>query len=58
MNRMPTAKMQRAVELGAIELVALLEWELRSRPVALRHLRDRYRDFCAGLLRQLERCGK
>jgi hypothetical protein len=46
---------QRAVELGADELVNLLEWEFRERPIALRNARERYRKFCAGLYRQLQR---
>lgn len=49
----------RAVELGPVELMALLEWELSmglygDRPRALRNVRQRYVDFCRQLYRRLQ----
>jgi hypothetical protein len=46
---------ERAVALGPVELMNLLEWELRTRPRALRHTRKKYRDFCRCLYRRLQR---
>lgn len=54
-RRFPSPRQMRAVELGADELMALLEWELRERPRALRLARGRYTVFCRRLLAQLER---
>jgi len=49
---------ERAVELGPVELMALLEWELRRRPVALRNARTKYKEFCVALYRRLEKARK
>jgi hypothetical protein len=46
---------ERALALGADELVARCEWAFRSRPQELRALRKRYRAFCTDLLLELER---
>ena len=51
----PTADEERALELGADELIERLEWLLRDRPTALRKVRDRYRNFCTELYRRLEK---
>jgi hypothetical protein len=45
----------RAVELGPVELMALLEWELRHRPRALRNARREYVDLCQRLYARLAR---
>jgi hypothetical protein len=45
---------ERAVELGPVELMALLEWELRNRPRALQNQRKKYIAFCVELYRKLE----
>jgi len=54
-RRFPTPRELRAVELGADELMARLEWELRCRPRTLQSVRARYRRFCAESLSRLER---
>jgi hypothetical protein len=54
-RRFPSRAAQRALALGPVELIALLEWELRTRPRALRHARKKYRDFCRALYRRLQR---
>ena len=45
----------RAVELGPVELIALVEWELRDRPRALGNARREYIAFCHRLYRRLTR---
>ena len=55
MRRFPTRHEARAIELGADELHARLEWELRERPRALKNERRRYRAFCLTTFSQLER---
>jgi hypothetical protein len=55
MRRFPSRGEVRAVELGADELIALCEWSFRARPRKLRNLRARYVDYCASLLREMER---
>lgn len=45
----------RAEELGPVELIALLEWELRDQPRSLRKIRRIYSDFCLALYSRLER---
>lgn len=47
--------MKRAIELGPIELVALLAWELNRRPRALRNVRTKYKQFCVELFQRLEK---
>jgi hypothetical protein len=54
-HRLPSRAAQRAVELGPVELMSLLEWRLRKHPRALRNQRRRYRQFCLGLYHRLER---
>lgn len=54
-KRFPSKHENRAVEAGADELMARLEWELQDRPRALRNARARYRECCAALLAQIER---
>ena len=54
-HRFSSPRQLRAVELGADELIARLEWELRNHPRALRNLRRAYRRFCWDLLAKLER---
>jgi hypothetical protein len=49
------ARKDRAVELGPEELMALLEWELRNRPRALRNRRIEYKTFCRRLHQRLTR---
>jgi hypothetical protein len=51
---------ERAVEVGPVELMALLEWELRHRPRALRNIRMKYTQSCLRLYVRLEkaRCGQ
>ena len=56
--RFPSRREIRAVELGANELVGLLEFALRDSPVPLRHLRAGYRRYCCWLLAKLERVGR
>lgn len=46
---------QRAEEIGPSELMALLEWQLRDRPCALRNVRREYSGFCLRLYRRLVR---
>jgi hypothetical protein len=54
-RKFPSAQRQRAEELGPVELIALLEWQLRNRPRALRNCRGRYASFCFWLYRYLAR---
>ena len=54
-RRFPIETQQRAVEIGVDELQQRLEYELRSRPRALKHARDRYRRFGSEQLRRIER---
>jgi hypothetical protein len=54
-KRFPSRRRLRAVEVGADQLVGLLEWVLRGRPRALRNLRTRHRDYCFRLYAELER---
>lgn len=51
---------ERAVEVGPVELMALLEWELRYQPRALRNIRTKFKRFCVELFQRLEkaRCGQ
>jgi hypothetical protein len=56
-RRFPSAMRRRAEEVGAIELLVLLEFRLENRPRALRNLRQRYSDFCVALYHQLRRAG-
>jgi len=44
---------EKDVELGADELMARVEWELRDQPDALRKQRRKYIDFCMDLCREL-----
>lgn len=44
-----------ALKRGVDELQARLEWLLRDRPRALVTTRRKYRDFCVGLYRAIER---
>jgi len=53
--RFPSRRENRAVELGADELIARAGWIFRSRPRGLRNLRRTYRDFCLFLLEKIER---
>ena len=46
---------KRALELGPIELMALLEWELRDRPRALQTARRIFEKAALALLACLER---
>jgi hypothetical protein len=54
-RRLPSRRQIRALQLGADELIARFEWEFRARPTKLKNLRERYRGFCARLLREFER---
>jgi hypothetical protein len=54
-RRFSTPRELRAVEFGADEIHARLEWHLRCRPQALRNVRARYRRFCVESLSRLER---
>jgi hypothetical protein len=54
-GKLEAERVRRAVELGPIELMSLIEWELRSRPRALRNARRKYRDFCVALYRRPEK---
>ena len=56
-RRFPSRRELRAVEFGADELAARIEWTLRNRSRALRCARLRYRKFCADTLRRLEQTG-
>lgn len=51
----PTPGQVRAPEIGCDELIARLEWELRSRPKRLETVRQAYTVFCARLLETLEK---
>ena len=53
-RRFPTLRQSRAVEIGADELMSLVEWTFRSRPRALRNIRRIYRGFCLFLLGRIE----
>jgi hypothetical protein len=57
-RRFPSRRHLRAVEIGADELMARVEWEFRQRPHALRNVRTQYRRFCVSLLARLERRSK
>jgi hypothetical protein len=46
---------ERATEFGPVELVTLLEWELKHRPRALRNVRTKYKKFCLELFQRLEK---
>jgi hypothetical protein len=50
----PSRRELRAVEIGADEIHARLEWALGTRPRALRAARRRYRIFCTDALSRLE----
>ncbi len=54
-RRFPSRRERRALELGADELIGLLEWRLRARPRGLRGARRLYRQVCLELLERLER---
>lgn len=45
---------ERALNLGADELMSQAEWALRSRPRALRNVREAYTRFCGFLLGKIE----
>lgn len=51
----PSPRQRRAIDLGPVEIMALLEWRLRDRPTALRNARRLYEKFCLILYRLLER---
>jgi hypothetical protein len=53
-RRFPSRREIRAIEIGCDELMALLDWQFRNRPRALRWLRRLYRFFCWLLLSVLE----
>lgn len=53
-RKFPSASERKAVAIGVDELHGRLEWLLRDRPRALRGARERYRQFCADLYRQLK----
>jgi hypothetical protein len=56
-SRMSLSQLEeRAVEVGPVELMNLLEWELRKQPRALRKVRQRYVDLCVALYRGSEKC--
>ena len=54
-RKQPGAQLPRAEEVGAVELVALLEWSRRNRPRALRYARSVYVDSCRKLYALLAR---
>jgi hypothetical protein len=54
-RRFPSRRQIRAVELGADELMAQLEWVLRDRPRALRNAQRRYQSFYIATLASLEK---
>jgi hypothetical protein len=54
-RRFPSPAEQRAVELGAAELITLVEWQFRNSPRALRNVRTKYRQFCVALYGCLKR---
>ena len=47
-----------AIELGPVELMALLGWQLRKRARALKNARQVYIDCACELYRRLERARK
>jgi hypothetical protein len=57
-KRFPTKLEQRAVELGADNLIAMAEWLFRFQPRKLKILRDGHRAYCSSVLRKIERAGK
>lgn len=54
-RRFPSSRGRGAIEFGADELIASLEWFLRNSPRSLRAVRNRYRKFCIAMLAQIER---
>lgn len=48
----------RAIALGPIELMNLLEWRFRNRPTALLNVRREYREFCIKLYNRLRRADR
>jgi hypothetical protein len=46
---------ERAIQLGSVELMTLLEWELKDRPGALRNVRTKYQQHCVELFQRLEK---
>jgi hypothetical protein len=52
--RVLTARVDRAVSLGPVELVCLAEFHFRDHPNRLRVIRRSYTDFCLSLLMKLE----
>jgi len=48
------ARVDRAVSLGPLELMNLLEFRFQDNPNALRAVRRSYTDFCLSLLTDLE----
>lgn len=53
--RSPTRRQIRTLELSPVELMALLEWELRNCPRAPAFARCRYQNFSMELRSRLER---
>lgn len=49
------SKKDRAVALGADELIARAEWQFRNRPQKLKNLRKRYVECCVAILRAMDR---
>jgi hypothetical protein len=54
-TKWPSEKRRRAVNRGPVELMNLVEWQFRHRPVALRNCRVLFENFCWGLYWRLER---
>jgi len=52
-TKWPNEERRAAVDRGPVELMNLLEWEFRQRPIALRNYRKRYEDFCLWLYQRL-----
>jgi hypothetical protein len=46
---------QRAATIGSDELIALAEWKFRDRPRKLKNMRRRHINYCAFVLREIER---
>jgi hypothetical protein len=57
-TKWPSEKLRRAVDLGPVELMNLVEWQFRNRPVALRNCRALFENFFWRLYRRPERDGK
>jgi hypothetical protein len=53
-RRFPSAREEKAVERGAVELMVLAEWHFRKNPRVLRLIRKAYARFCLWLYAKIE----